>query len=250
MTREQNVVEIRTKLSNLRSDVLTSLHRFLSIDRADKTKKRDALLTYQRTATAYFNSAETFVGDSELLGARDSKHWAQGFAEDCFAILESIPQHLELLKTEFNNLGVHDLSSIEPTPTAYANMQRMVCLYLTPEKREGIYHKFKENQLPIYGFEQKAKNFIMVDKLLAFIFGAIFLTAILVIALFVPSPSDFQYNVFRTILALAGAGIGAVIPGFMEVRFQKWLRAGGALAVFAVLYFFSPANLVVQAAAP
>ncbi|WP_237742309.1 hypothetical protein, partial [Pseudomonas avellanae] len=72
----------------------------------------------------------------------------------------------------------------------------------------------------------------------------------LAIALFTPSPTDFQYNVFRTILALAGAGIGAVIPGFMEVRFQSWLRAGGALAVFAVLYFFSPANLVVQAAAP
>ncbi|MCH5532401.1 hypothetical protein L6205_25040 [Pseudomonas syringae pv. syringae] len=250
MTREQNAVEIRTKLSKSRGDVVTSLHRFLSVDRADKTKKRDALLTYQRTATAYFNNAETFVGDSELLGARESKHWAQGFAEDCFAILESIPQHLELLRTEFKNLELHDLSSIEPAPTAYANMQRMVCLYLTPDKKEALYHKFKENQLPVYGFEQKAKNFIMIDKILAFIFGAIFLTAILVIALFLPSPTDFQYNVFRTILALAGAGIGAVIPGFMEVQFQKWLRAGGALAVFAVLYFFSPANLVVQVAAP
>lgn len=249
MTREQNVVEIRTKLSKSRSDMVTSLHSFLSEDRADSTKKRDALLNYQRTATAYFNSAETFVGDSELLGARESMHWAQGFAEDCFAILESIPQHLELLRTEFKNFGINDLSSIEPTPTAYANMQRMVCLYLTPDKKETLYHKFKEKQLPIYGFEQKAKNFIMIDKILAFVFGAIFLTAILVIALFVPSPTDFQYNVFRTILALAGAGIGAVIPGFMEVRFQKWLRAGGALAVFAVLYFFSPANLVVQATA-
>lgn len=249
MTREQNVVEIRTKLSESRSNVLISLQSFLSEERTNKNKKRDALLTYQRAATAFFNNAETFVGDSELLGARESKHWAQGFAEDCFAILESIPQHLELLRTEFKNLGLNDLSSIEPTPTAYANMQRMVCLYLTPDKKKALYHKFKENQLPVYGFEQKAKNFIMIDKILAFIFGAIFLTAILVIALFVPSPTDFQYNVFRTILALAGAGIGAVIPGFMEVRFQKWLRAGGALAVFAVLYFFSPANLVVQAAA-
>ncbi|HID7984313.1 hypothetical protein [Pseudomonas sp. NFR16] len=248
MTKEQEVVGIRAKLSEFRSDVMTSLHRFLSEDRTNKSKKRDALLDYQRTATAYFNSAETFVGDSELLGARESKHWAQGFAEDCFAILESIPQHLELLRTEFKNFGLNDLSSIEPTPTAYANMQRMVCLYLTPDKKEALYNKFKDNQLPVYGFEQKAKNFIMVDKILAFFFGAIFLTAILVIALFVPSPTDFQYNVFRTTLALAGAGIGAVIPGFMEIRFQKWLRAGGALAVFAVLYFFSPANLVVQAA--
>lgn len=250
MTREQDVVEIRTKLSESRSNVYASLRRFISEDRADKPKKRDALLAYQNTATAYFNSAETFVGDSELLGARESKHWAQGFAEDCFAILDSMAQHFELLRTEFKNLGLSNLSSIEPTPTAYANMQRMVCLYLTPDRSAGLYQKFKDNQLPVYGFEQKAKNFIMADKILAFVFGAVFLTAILAIALFVPSPTDFQYNIFRTILALAGAGIGAVIPGFMEVRLQKWLRAGGALAVFAVLYFFSPASLVVQAAAP
>lgn len=250
MTKEQNVVEIRTKLSESRSIVMTSLQSFFSEDRSNKIKKRDALLAYQKAATSYFNNAETFVGDSELLGARESKHWAQGFAEDCFAILESIPQHIELLRTEFKNFGISDLSSIEPTPTAYANMQRMVCLYLTADKKEALYHKFKDNHLPVYGFEKKAKNFIMIDKILAFVFGAIFLTAILAIALFVPSPTDFQYNVFRTTLALAGAGIGAVIPGFMEVRFQKFLRAGGALAVFAVLYFFSPANLVVQAAAP
>lgn len=250
MTKEQDVVEIRTKLSESRSNVYASLRRFISEDRADKPKKRDALLAYQNTATAYFNSAETFVGDSELLGARESKHWAQGFAEDCFAILDSMAQHFELLRTEFKNLGLSNLSSIEPIPTAYANMQRMVCLYLTPDRSAGLYQKFKDNQLPVYGFEQKAKNFIMADKILAFVFGAVFLTAILAIALFVPSPTDFQYNIFRTILALAGAGIGAVIPGFMEVRLQKWLRAGGALAVFAVLYFFSPASLVVQAAAP
>jgi hypothetical protein len=47
-------------------------------------------------------------------------------------------------------------------------------------------------------------------------------------------------------LALAGGGVGAVIPGFLDVSMKVGtklaLRAGGALAVFVVLYFWSPAH--------
>jgi len=48
------------------------------------------------------------------------------------------------------------------------------------------------------------------------------------------------------VLALAGGGVGAVIPGFLELNMKAGaklaLRAGGALAVFVVLYFWSPAH--------
>jgi hypothetical protein len=47
-------------------------------------------------------------------------------------------------------------------------------------------------------------------------------------------------------LALAAAGVAAFIPGFIEVDVKNWVRAGGAIAVFVVVYFFSPANLVTQ----
>jgi hypothetical protein len=33
--------------------------------------------------------------------------------------------------------------------------------------------------------------------------------------------------------------------GFIEVDVKNWVRAGGAIAVFFVVYFFSPADLVV-----
>jgi len=49
----------------------------------------------------------------------------------------------------------------------------------------------------------------------------------------------------RTILALAGGGVAAVIPGSLEITVKLGtklaLRAGGALAVFVVLYFWLPA---------
>jgi Big-like domain-containing protein len=41
-------------------------------------------------------------------------------------------------------------------------------------------------------------------------------------------------------------GVAAEIPGILKVIIGKWLTASGALAVFVVVYFYSPAGLVVQ----
>lgn len=81
------------------------------------------------------------------------------------------------------------------------------------------------------------------DRLMAYAFGIIFVAAILVIAIFIPEPTPFSYTVFRIVLALAAAGVGAVIPGFLEVSFRNVLRASGAVALFVIVYFFSPVAL-------
>ncbi|QXI35285.1 hypothetical protein [Pseudomonas promysalinigenes] len=211
---------------------------------AEPTAKLAALVNYQSKATNCFNSAENFVGNSELLGARKSPHWAQGYAEDCYALLEAMPEHFELLREEFKNLELPPTASCEPGSTAFANMQRIVGLYL-PDKKDQLYTIFKDNKLPVYGFENEAKDFMNSDKLWAFIFGVIFVSIMLLIALFVSNPTAFQYKVFQTVLALAGAGVGARLPGFIEVKAKGFLRAGGALAVFALVYFWNPAALVV-----
>ena len=58
--------------------------------------------------------------------------------------------------------------------------------------------------------------------------------------------SQPQFDILRIVLALAGGGVGAVIPGFLSVDMKPnaklAVRAGGALAVFVILYFFSPAH--------
>ncbi len=77
-----------------------------------------------------------------------------------------------------------------------------------------------------------------------FVFGTAFLIALTVLSLFFPEPKPFQYLVFRVILALAAAGFAAFIPGFIHVEIKPAIRAGGALAVFVVIYFFSPATIV------
>lgn len=78
----------------------------------------------------------------------------------------------------------------------------------------------------------------------AFAFGVIFLGVILLIAIKIPQPSEFQIFVFRITVALAGAGVAAIIPGFLFVGVKGIVRAGGALAVFLIVYWFNPPALV------
>ncbi len=66
----------------------------------------------------------------------------------------------------------------------------------------------------------------------------------LVIAFLIPDPTSFQLLVFRVILALGAAGVGALIPGFIELKYRDWIRAGGAAAFFALVYLINPPELI------
>jgi len=87
--------------------------------------------------------------------------------------------------------------------------------------------------------------------LLSFGFGAAFLAALLVLVILIPAPSPQQFEIFRIVIAVAVAGIAAAIPGFLELRLSRGtslgLRAGGALAVFVIVYFYSPAHWLAEA---
>lgn len=83
------------------------------------------------------------------------------------------------------------------------------------------------------------------QKGLVLICSVIFLCVLCYAALRSDPIGDRQFVILRTILALAGAGFTIGIPGFIEVeisiRTNLLLRAMGAVAVFAVIYFFVPA---------
>ena len=82
------------------------------------------------------------------------------------------------------------------------------------------------------------------QRLFAFSFGVVFLVVLIVLAIFFPNLTQFQYTVFRVVLALASAGAAAMFPGFIQVKVPGWLRAGGALAAFAMVFFYNLASLV------
>ena len=82
------------------------------------------------------------------------------------------------------------------------------------------------------------------EILAIFIFGVVSVAVMLLIAIVYPAPTQFQQMVFRIVLALAAAGVGAVVPGFLNITYRNLLRAGGAMALFIVVYFFNPASYV------
>jgi len=96
----------------------------------------------------------------------------------------------------------------------------------------------------IYAIREQLQMSKAGEKLIAVVFGAAFLVALLVLAVLFPQPTSFQYTVFRVVLAVAASGFVSMTPGFIEVTVSNWVRAGGALGVFVVVYFFSPAALV------
>ncbi len=82
------------------------------------------------------------------------------------------------------------------------------------------------------------------EKATAAACGVVFVAAILVMAIVFPSPTPFQYQVFRIVLSIAAAGFVSMTPGLLSIELPLGIKAGGALAVFVIVYFFNPASLI------
>jgi len=84
------------------------------------------------------------------------------------------------------------------------------------------------------------------EVIAAFTFGVVFVIVLLGFSAVIPRPTPFQYTVYRIVLALSAAGVAATVPGFLNVSLDAKgiaIRAGGALAVFVIVYFLRPAGL-------
>lgn len=75
---------------------------------------------------------------------------------------------------------------------------------------------------------------------LAFAFGVIFVIILLYLATVEKNPTPLAIRVYVTVLALAGGGIGAVLPGFLEIQYKNFVRAGGAIALSVLIYLNEP----------
>src|SRR5215469_1882246 len=103
--------------------------------------------------------------------------------------------------------------------------------------------RYEDNELLIVLEETMGKD---LQSYLAFAFGCIFIAALLVLAVVFPNPSKAQYEIFRIVIAIAAGGVGAVIPGLLSIKMnlamtanqRVLVQAGGALAMFVIVYFF------------
>jgi hypothetical protein len=83
-------------------------------------------------------------------------------------------------------------------------------------------------------------------NIVLFAFGAFLLVMVIVIVVLERDFTRSQQHTFQIVLALASALIATAIPGFLEIKSEVVglaLRAGGAIAVFVLVYRLSPATI-------
>lgn len=92
------------------------------------------------------------------------------------------------------------------------------------------------------------------ERYAIFLFGVIFLSAILTLLVIHPTPTLHQFFAFRLTLALAAAGVGAFIPGFIHLEqplpHRGLVRCGGAMALFTMVWLSNPAKFAIEGIAP
>ena len=75
-----------------------------------------------------------------------------------------------------------------------------------------------------------------------FWFSVAAFAVLLGITLFVPGWAQQNNALFKTLLALAAAGVAATLPGFLNFEVGNTVKAGGALAAFVLVFLVNPAK--------
>jgi hypothetical protein len=134
--------------------------------------------------------------------------------------------------------AAYDATAKGTEPSSDAQVQARLENYLQYRQRitQAIANDLKQGTNTPAGMD--------LEKILIFGFGVVFVTVILALAFAFPHPTSFQYNIVRIILALSAAAVATLLTGFLSVQVADYIKAGGALAVFVIVYFRSPAALV------
>jgi hypothetical protein len=99
------------------------------------------------------------------------------------------------------------------------------------------------------GIGSRISGKISIQAVLALVFGVVFLILILFLAIAIPNPTQFQYFIFRVLLALAAGGCaGAVFNGVLKTVIppagSNIGTATGGFAVFVIVLLINPPELI------
>lgn len=252
MTNEQSVAEAGRLIEKLKKEYMSYLTPIVSrMQDGGKEPSVEELLRCQQLGTEYFNYVESFVGDSGLLGAHENGTWITGFAETCQNILYAYIVHVNFLRSYSSILNG---TIQQPSSNACANMQRMVKEYLPSENWQQLNTEFENCSLPTQGFKVRAvsdKKKVPIWQLMTSVsIGVLALITSVAIAFLVSEPSATQEFILRGLFAISLASIASIIPGFINVETGArgaaayfGIYAGGAIAIFVLIWMFNPPKI-------
>jgi hypothetical protein len=181
--------------------------------------------------------------NKHLSGATIEYFWGENSAEIEVGDLEptiKVPTGVDQIRLVARYPGAYAI-----TRTPLATDPECVMKFTDAEARNDTYPSWVFTALPTIGIVliTIAVGSAFINQVAAtFVFGILLLGSLLALTFIFPNPTLMQYTIMRIILALAGAGIATMLTGFIEV-ISNYVKASGALGVFAVIYFLVPATL-------
>jgi hypothetical protein len=76
------------------------------------------------------------------------------------------------------------------------------------------------------------------EKITLFVFGTFFFIVLLAVAWLDRHPSNSSWYIYIWVLAMAAGGVTALLPGAINVNLNPGIRAGGAIAVAVLVFYF------------
>ena len=226
--------EIDSKeIINLRDESVKALRNYIE----NKTRARSMQVIDK--ARVFIESLERFCTKYNFTQENEYHEMGKHFSDIAVDAVDILIEYYTFFRREKN------LPNYRPSDNTFSGMQRLIKAYGKRKKIKEIKNKLKSANLPINGFLEKSvfRMTKSIEKLILSISSAAFILTILVIALFIPNPSPFQYTVFRIILSLAAGGIAAFFTGFLTVEWTNKIKAGNGFGVFIIVYFASPAAI-------
>jgi hypothetical protein len=90
----------------------------------------------------------------------------------------------------------------------------------------------------------RQENHALWQQIAIFVFGVLLIIVLLALPFIYPCPSRYQSQVTRIVLPLAAAAAATLLTGFISVEIPKVVKAGGAFAVFVLIFFWDPAGVL------
>lgn len=214
-------------------------------------------------AEKFFNYLENQTAHNNSLEEIKSSDWNQWLAETCH-------DALELLVTHYNTYRQCKADpNASPSKTAFAGMHRMVKKYYSKRDTKKLRKLLSDNNIPTYGFDNKAKvssmkktlsGLMILAAILIFssayftsdkvpiplVIGIVITCVVFIFCLFVGKPTGLQYFVIRALFSVSIPGLLVCYPGFIELTFNNLgfeVTAIGLLAIFFIIYSVNPAKL-------
>lgn len=244
------ISEYEKEIEIKRDVFYNSLEKLIAIEKSEPdniNKLQNSINQTIKSGNDYFKKFESSISLYESEDFKAGTNIQIAKINSTKIILDTILNFWQLLDSIYK--PIDELSIPSPHQDAYTIMQQFLKSH-DPESATALQQKFSKNKLPTNGFEAKKKinpvNSIIVTKkqqiTFGLITGVVFLIALMVITLVFGCQVQQSDKIFTIILALAGAAFAMAITGTIGFS-NKVVSAGGPLAVFALIFFFNPAQV-------